>query len=167
METKHIDKQFGWKRNFEYIKANLIIMWKNLIEYKANLYGSIAEQLLFFSVQFMFLFVFYTSFGDVIGWDLMDYVLFIILVDLIACFTGLFLWKNPLGSVITTGGLNQYLVRPSNIFIKYYFSSINSSAMFYVISDILLLSISIFYIGYDLFAILYSSMLLLLYFILL
>lgn len=138
-------KPFGWRRNIDYIKVNFFIMWKSLIEYKIHFYSMFFDQIFYVVFYFIFLFVLSTNFGEVIGWNLFDFVLLMILIDLIRVGQGIFLWEANIFDSITSGSFNHYLVRPISCQFKYFFSRINASAIFYFISDLFLLIFAIIY----------------------
>jgi len=153
----------NFKRNIDYIKTSFFIMWRRLIEYKINFYFGILEQLSYFVFQYVFFFVVFSSFGDIIGWEFIDYILFFLLIDLIRVTAGLFIWKRGVGDLIIDGGLNVYLARPISVFIKHYFSEIEPAAIFYVITDIIAIGLILFFIKVEYFSLFIFLLLLLIY----
>ena len=116
-------KKYGIVRNLNYLKENLIICFKSLSEYKLNLFNSIFEQLIFYFILIIFGKVLISNFGDLIGWSFIDYLLFLIIVDLSTTFTGIFVWDASVQKAIKTGSLNNFLFRPINRIIGFQWKS--------------------------------------------
>jgi len=121
-----VETPIGWKRNLDFIKVNIFLMWKKTVEYKASLYASFFEQIFFISIQFLFFFVLFSSIGEVINWEFVDYILFFILVDLVFTFAGIFTWGKTLSQTLINGDLNLQISKPINIVFKYIFSNLSN-----------------------------------------
>ncbi|MFW5704411.1 MAG: ABC-2 family transporter protein [Nanoarchaeota archaeon] len=135
-------------RTINYLKENVIILFKTTIEYKANFYTTLIDQILYFFVNFIFIYVFSNLFGDIIGWSLEDFILFAVFLDLFRCFAGIFTWKY-FPQAVLNGDLNQHLVKPMGVFKGFYLSKLSMIALLYVISDILLLIIFILFLDFN------------------
>lgn len=140
-------KKYGIVRNLNYLKENLIICFKSLSEYKLNLFNSIFEQLIFYFILIIFGKVLISNFGDLIGWSFIDYLLFLIIVDLSTTFTGIFVWDASVQKAIKTGSLNNFLFRPINRIIGFQFHHLNYSGLVDSIMNFIFLFIIVFYYG--------------------
>jgi hypothetical protein len=54
-------KPFGFRRNLDYLRVNLFILWKKIIEYKANFFSYGIEHLIYMG-SFLFFIVFSNNF---------------------------------------------------------------------------------------------------------
>lgn len=145
---RHLDKmekykQFGFKRNIDYIRINFFIMWKNLTEYKTNFYSSFVAELFYLSVMFIFYYVLSDNFASAIPWKTSDFFVYIILTSVMTTLSGLLLWKNTLFYVLKKGDLNSYLIRPINPNIFFVFSKIAPQAFVMLFIDSLLFVIGV------------------------
>lgn len=137
-------------KNINYLLVNLKIGWQKLIEYKMNLYIASFEQTFYYLGYFVFFFVISNNFSDIINWTLRDFLLFMMLVDIVHVIGSLFHWKMDLKDAITTGDLNLYLTKPLNGFIGYTFSNLPSSTYIFLITNLIALPIIILYFNIQL-----------------
>ncbi len=134
-----------------YFLSNLKITWLRLIEFKMNLYGAIIEQIFYYIGYFIFFLVIFNNFSDVINWTLGDFLLFMIIIDIIHVTQGIFEWKMSIKDSIIKGYINLYLSKPVNIFAGYTLSNLSTASYFFLISNIILLPIVIIYYNIELF----------------
>lgn len=134
----------SWKRNFEYLKVNIMILNKKLIEYKTNLWSSVITQIFFLFSFYIIFMVLVTNFGDIIGWTAEDYFIFLLILDIFFCLGGIFFWKEDLFQIIKKGDLNQHILRPTNTFLSYINSNLNPAGLIMVIINFITL-IGFFY----------------------
>ena len=118
-------KSFGFRRNVDYIKVNLFLMWRTVMEYKTNFWSSIIIQVFFLGTYVLFFEAMTRNFGDIIGWNIWDFLLFLVLVDTIWVLSGVVFWSKSLFHSIISGELNNYLMRPINIFLGFNFSRLD------------------------------------------
>jgi ABC-type uncharacterized transport system permease subunit len=145
MDDKYTVKPFGFIRGLDYFKVQLYLLFKQFMEYKLNAISGIFEQLFYFLSFFFFFSVFTSNFSDVISWSFADYLLFALLTDLILVINGLFIWGSPLKRIITNGLLNQYLVRPVNVWFAYQTSYLSTAAVVFILANLFILPIVIIY----------------------
>jgi len=119
-------------------------MFKTLIEYKANFYSMFIEQFFYILTDIAFFLLFGSLFSDIIGWEIVDFVIFAILVDFFRAFPGIFAWGKGVSENIKNGNFNNNLNKPLNPFLKHYFSDLSSVGIFYIITNL----ISFFFIIY-------------------
>ena len=149
-------KQFGWKRNWDYIKANFIIMLKTLIEYKIAMFSAFLEQLSFFIIQFFFFKVLSDNFADTIGWTLFDFILFAFLIDFMVVISGFVIWGRNLTVDLKVGTLNLYLMKPMNKFFSYQFSNFSITSFIMIIMNLIIFPIFLIHFKINLFNIYYG-----------
>ena len=111
-------------RIFEYLYINLILMLKLFKEYKSNVLIQIITQVLYFMSYFI-LFYIVSSKLNLTTWSTFDFFFYIIIIDTIVTFSGIFLWKLGLKQMITTGSLSQYIVRPISPFVGFQLSNLS------------------------------------------
>lgn len=142
----HIEKPFGWRRNLDYIKANFNIMWKNLTEYKINLYSAFLEQIVYYIVYLFFYIALSQSFSSIINWKIEDFLLYATFLDLILVIAGIFYWSKDLRPDILSGKLNLTLIRPLNPQFAYQLLNLSSAPLIMILMNIIvLIGISIYY----------------------
>lgn len=126
-------------RNIEYIKANIIIMWHYLTEYKINLFNIL---LTFGFVTIINIFIAYfisLNFGDTISWRYEDFLLLSAFSGILWGIYGMFHWTNEIHYNIVQGNLNTMLIRPMKMPIKYYFHSFAGGGFVYLMMSIFFL----------------------------
>jgi ABC-type uncharacterized transport system permease subunit len=134
-------------RYLNYIKENLRIMFIHLKEYKANLYSAIFLQIIFIASQILFFYVFATNFGDTIGWNFEHFLIFMFIFDMVWCIAGIVVWKYEISQFLLNGEMNSLLVKPVPVALQYYFSKMNSSAITFAFSNLILITIAMIYYG--------------------
>lgn len=128
-DKNKISTKIGWKRNINYFKENINIVFKKLIEYKINFYMSALTQLAITFTLILSLYVISTNFGDIIDWEFNDFMIFMLAYDLIFTISGIFSWTGNIKTAITYGRLNNYINKPINRIIAFKFKSLSSPAL--------------------------------------
>lgn len=128
---------FELRRNLNYIKINLYLMWKRFLEYKENSFIGIFEQIIYMVTYIVFFKTLSNHFGSTINWQYYDFILLLILTDLTYVLNGAIHWESNLDKDIQNGTLNLTLYRPINPISGYYFSKLSSIAIPMIIIDIL------------------------------
>ncbi len=109
----------GFKHYLIYFFENFKISFKSLIEFKTNLYNLILIEL-FLAIAFVsFSFIFSENFGDIIGWNFIDFLLLYYIVQLANDISGFFVYNKGLSYKLKEGSLNTYLSKPGNVFLNY------------------------------------------------
>lgn len=120
-KIKQQNPKFGIKHYWKYFLVNFKISFKSITEYKTNLYSSIGL-VIFWDLAFIITgLVMSNNFFDIIGWDFVDYCLFLLLSYLTYNITNTFDENKWLEELIPNGGLNNYLYIPGNRFFNYFF----------------------------------------------
>ncbi len=140
-------KEFGWKRNIDYILSSLSIGIKRITEYKINLYMAILNNAGFVFVQILFLGIINSKFNDFVGWTLMEYIFFIIFFNLLFRLFGTFFFHSILRFDLLNGKINSYLTKPINVFMQYILTNIPVQAAF--MSIIYFIALIIYIIHYS------------------
>jgi ABC-type uncharacterized transport system permease subunit len=104
-------KPFGIGRYWDYLKVIFFIMYKRLLEYKANFWSSWPLELIYFISMIFFYRVIFDNFESGLFWTFEDFILHMILAALLFGIGGIFMWKELLFEFIKSGELNQFLVR--------------------------------------------------------
>jgi hypothetical protein len=120
------------------LKESSIIGWKAILEYKANMYASLIVELSML-LSLLFGYVFLGNFGDLIGWDFIDYLVFIYFIGLQYQIHGAYHWPNTLHTQIPEGRLNNILHKPKSTFFLNYFSNIDGDVITFFILDLILI----------------------------
>jgi ABC-type uncharacterized transport system permease subunit len=136
-------------RRLSYLKENFIVSYKRIFEYKANLFGTIISSLMWWISTIIFLLVLNSNFGDVIGWGVKDFVLYLIIVVIVVDFQGLFFWGKNLTQDILSGRINQFLFRPMDPKYLYTMERISGDAIINILFDIVVIIATIFVLGYN------------------
>ncbi len=139
-------KQFN-SRYLDFFKVNLFIMFQTMKEYKANLYSVFLIQIVFISISYFTSFIIASNFGQVIGWNFLDFLVYQVLIRIIYQFSGIFLWGKSISHSIINAQFNNHLVMPLNIKLKYYFNNLSSSGYIYILFSLceLLILLIFFY----------------------
>jgi len=147
---KKIGKPLGFRRNLDYIKENFILVWKVLIEFKSNLYSSLFLQFFYYFNKYLFFYVLFSSVGDIIGWELIDYLILILIIDLLYSFIEFFNSNGNFSDYLLSGDLNLVTSKPQGIFFKFFFGNLRSSAILFLITSFIALIILFFQINFSL-----------------
>ena len=143
-------KPFGFKRNLDYFRENFIIMWKSMIEYKANFYNSLFIQLIFALIYFIYFSIISNEFGYLISWKFQDFLLFFLIYDTIFVLYGTFSWKwEDFKYTLTSGRLNNYIFRPFNPFFAYSFSKLSGAGFLMIIINLFIFPILFYFFEYE------------------
>jgi ABC-type uncharacterized transport system permease subunit len=126
------------KKNYEFIYANFYILYKTLLEYKANVLVQIITQFIYLISHLLF-FKILTQTFEIKNWTTFDLFFYLFLIDFIFVFNGIFTWKRGLKYEIINGDLNVKLTKPINTFIFYQFSKLNSGALTQLLTSIFIL----------------------------
>jgi len=132
-------------RHFNFLKENIVIMFKYLSEYKASFYSVLLEQFVFLGVNLLMFSVMVENFSDVVGWKFSEFVLFLALVDYMMVLTGIFAWRNWLKSEIISGDFNLKVLRPLNVFWFNYFYKLAHHAFLYSMLNLFVYGFLLFY----------------------
>lgn len=111
-------------RNWNYFKANFKLMWINTIEYKTNLYTSLAILIIYSVIGLLSFILIGDIFDEYIDWEVADFVIFYVLQYFVGIIAGFFSWGKELHYTLTQGNLNQFLTKPLNPFIGYIFHTL-------------------------------------------
>ncbi len=146
------------RSEFAYLKENIIITWKTLIEFKYNLAFSIIEHTIYILTHIFLFFLLINNFGDIIGWNMHDFFIFFIMTEITYIIAGLFIWKDTLNLYIVRGDLNTFLFRPQNPYIAFFYSSLNNYAFLLLIIDSIYYTTAILLLNIELYNLLLSSL---------
>ncbi len=135
-------------RRVEFIFVNIIMMFKVLKEYKSNVITQMISQAVYLFSFYIFYFVIVNEIG-IINWDIRDFFLYIILIDLHVTFIGIFNWKSGLKMEIIRGDLNHLIVRPLPTFFKYNFLKLNANAFTQFFMNFIILILFLYFIELD------------------
>lgn len=155
-------KPFGFKRNIEYVKVNFYLMFKTLKEYKINTFGALIDQIAFLVIFFLFFTVLYVNFGNDIGWSHLDFLLYMMVLDIILVSQGLTYWGKNLKRDVLDGELIIYLKNPLTPFFSYEFANISTYAGLMLAIDAMIFPILLFVAHIPLYTIALGMILLLL-----
>jgi ABC-type uncharacterized transport system permease subunit len=111
----------SFRKHLDVLVAKIKIALKENKEYKANLWGVILSDFFVFGSYVVFFFIYNVIVGDILDWDNLDFLVYLMLLFL----AGKIMWSFSLihfGIFLLNGGLNNYLVRPVN---SYFMSSLN------------------------------------------
>lgn len=134
------------KKELKYIHENFKIMLKSLVEYKSNFYSSIIEQVFYYFAIGILLFVLYDNFASLVGWNLEQFIFYMVLYDFVLVFVNLFFWGKDLVFDIPSGNLSQYINKPINPLIAYIFSRLSAETILQVvISSLFIISLLIYF----------------------
>ena len=149
----------GMRRNLVYLKANLVILWKRVIEYKANFFMYAIEHVLYMGSFLFFMDILYNLFFHTLEWDFKDYVLFFVLADWIVAFGGTFCFKTQhIIEQILRGTFNLHLYRPINRFLSYLFADFNLDLAIYALMNPILHIGALIYFEVDLQNVFYGAL---------
>ena len=138
-------KNFGLVRHLDFLKENILIMFKLVTEFKTNFYSIVLERTVYLFVNILLFSILFNNFGSVIGWEFSDFILFLLLVDFFAVLLGIVTWKSWIRYEITLGGFNSSITKPINIF---WFNYIHTLSYYGLLYTILTFFISIVFILY-------------------
>lgn len=134
------------KKEINYINENFKIMLKSLIEYKSNFYSALAEQIFYYITLGVLLFVLYDNFGNVVGWNLKEFIFYMVFYDFLLIIVNIFFWGKDLVYDIPSGDLGQYINKPINPMIAYIFSRLSAETILQVvISSLFILGLIVYY----------------------
>jgi ABC-type uncharacterized transport system permease subunit len=136
MESKNTVKPFGIVRHLDFLKENIILMFKYLGEYKASFYSVLFEQFIYLFVNLLLFSILFDNFADVVGWSFKEFILFLVLVDYMNVLMGIFIWKYGIRFDITSGDMNLKILRPMRTFWFHYFHNLSHHALLYSILNI-------------------------------
>lgn len=134
MIEKYFVKVGSLKYNLAFFWTNFVISFKASIEYKVNFYMTLLNGLAFIPTLLLFGYVLYSVILNQFSWTIVEYVLFIFLIDLYMDITGYFHAGKSLENLIKSGDLNMYLTKPTNPFISYAFAKSFNTALFILIT---------------------------------
>jgi ABC-type uncharacterized transport system permease subunit len=80
MESKNTVKPFGIVCYSDFLKENIILMFKYLGEYKASFYSVLFEQFIYLFVNLLLFSILFNNFTDVVGWSFKEFILFLCLL---------------------------------------------------------------------------------------
>ncbi|MCH8519161.1 MAG: ABC-2 family transporter protein [Nanoarchaeota archaeon] len=145
-------------KNFQIIKENIIIGFKQAFEYKANLYSSLIAAITdtFLSI---FIFLIFIELTESFSMSINEIIFFILIKQ-----TGLdFFWalqkgKYKVFNMVTKGDFNLLLTRPVNIFILYTFREFKARWLIISILYFVVLFLFVLVIGEDIFKFLFVAL---------
>jgi ABC-type uncharacterized transport system permease subunit len=118
MEMRNKNYNYGGFHFIQYFWTNFKIGIKVMIEYKANFYSSIFKNSIVFFSSIFFLKVLENKFGEIIGWNFVDFVVFFYFIALTQCLSAIMGYAN-FHRDLKRGDLNIFLQKPGNIFLNY------------------------------------------------
>jgi ABC-type uncharacterized transport system permease subunit len=124
-----------------------IIAFKRFFEYKPNFYAVVLTQIVF-GIKFVFGYLVIDNFQDVIGWDFLDYSIFLYAASTTVIIMGTLYFSPKLDLMIPRGELNQYLIKPGNRFLVRYMSRITSMPIFFIMDQVLILPFILYFANY-------------------
>ncbi len=133
------------KKNFEFIKVNIFIMWKRLLEFKSNFYSSLILETIYFMTILIFFNIIFNQFSNIIQWKLEDLIIYNIIIAILFSFSGFLIWKNTLFEILRSGNLNTYLLKPLNPLFFYIFYLLSPYALVFFIIDLIFFFVAYFY----------------------
>lgn len=137
------------KQYFNYFIENFIIAHKRLVEFKVNLFNVLFVHIMQIFGFLIFGFVLISNFGDIIGWKIEDYMVFITISTIgYYFFAHNFIAFKYLHKKIVNGELNMFLFRPLNPLLQYILKT-DFSVNVFILNSILYLSILEFYFDYE------------------
>lgn len=110
-------------RYAQFVLSNSLLNLKQILEYKANLFFSLAISLIYMLVHLLFVLLFKDQFTVLFDWDLSKILFFIFISQFAFQFAAAFYFHSNLQQEILSGKLNLYLTRPLNTFVQYFFMS--------------------------------------------
>lgn len=131
--------------SLDYIRENLRIVYRLSLEYKVNFWTSIFEHNFYVAIFVVFFHIFYQNFADIINWRLEDFVLMVLLIDMIIVISYIFVGGKPLFAMMQRGQLNNYLTKPKNVFKQYFFHNLSSNYCINFISNLIVYSLIIYF----------------------
>ena len=133
------------RKYLNFLKENLIISFKTLIEYKADFYSILISNLIEIIIMFSFFSIIITNFSNIFEWTIIDFILYYLLFKVITSIAGIFLWQQTLFIEITKGNFNLLLTKPINIFWIFHLKNIPGIAFFEIILNLSLFTIVLYY----------------------
>ena len=107
----------------DYILEAIKVEFKVLKEYKMNIYMGILTSISYIISQIIVLFTINNYFNDLLGWELKEYLGFLIFTNTFSTLAGIFYYNRILKNILLTGEMNMYLLRPIPNFIMYKMST--------------------------------------------
>lgn len=136
MQRRYDVKVGSLKYNLAFFWRCFIISFKAPIEYKANFYMTLINGLAFIPALILFGYVLFSVILNQFSWTILEYVLFIFLIDIYMDITGYFHAGRSLENLIKSGDLNMYLTKPTNPFISYVFAKSFNTSLFIAITTL-------------------------------
>jgi len=134
------------KKNFDYLKVNFYLMFKNTVEYKANFYTNLFQSFIFAGINIFSFSILGSVFAKDLGWEIADYLIFTLLSFIIFSISGFFSWGKNLKYSLLKGDLNIYLTKPISVFIGHIFSNLSGVAFIsFFFRFLVLISIFIYF----------------------
>jgi len=137
--------------HLNYIKVNLFLMYKKLIEYKFNMFNVILLQIFYVGTQMIFFFLISDIFADVVSWTFVDYMLYSFFLDILFQIAGTLSWGKFLTSELKSGNFQLLLNKPGNPLFKYLFGNFFSTSVLFIFSSMFILIGFILYNSVELF----------------
>jgi len=109
-----------------YIKVNLFLMYKRLIEYKFNLFN-------------VFFLLISDIFADVVTWSFVDYMIYSLFLDILVHVAGTFSWGKNLTMQLKLGDFQMLLNKPGKPFFKFFFGNFFTTSVLFVLSSSIIL----------------------------
>ncbi|MBN2838002.1 MAG: hypothetical protein JXM74_04535 [Fusobacteriaceae bacterium] len=111
-----ISEPGSFSRYWDFIRVNFFIMWRNLLEYKVNLFSGFFMQFFYLGTHILLLLIISDNFGFIINWTSLDFILYLLFYDLTFMIAGIFIWQTQLFGIIINGELSNFLTKPLNPF---------------------------------------------------
>ncbi|MCA9459770.1 MAG: ABC-2 family transporter protein [Nanoarchaeota archaeon] len=128
------------------MKVKFIILFKVVLEYKINFYMALINNVSSVLVQAIILSILYLQFKTLIGWEFEAYVFFILILNFMFRLTGAFWFSSGLKKELIRGNINDYLTKPTNVFIQYLFNNMPIQA--FMVSSIYFTGLILFVVYY-------------------
>ena len=158
MNNKYNDLN-NFQNNSVFIYENFILALKKIKEYKFNCFLEFIGQIIYLG-SFLILYLTIINNFNILDLKPLEFLFYILLIDLFVSFLGIIEWKYPLRKQIILGTLNEFLTRPKNIFLMWVFTYQNERALIQFLVNLIGIIILSFFIDFK-----FSFMFFLIYFL--
>jgi len=130
----------------EFVKECFVLLFKKLVEYKTNFLMVFFVQIIHMIVYWLMMIFLFDNFSDLGNWAFEEFVLFFILNDFLIVFSGIFIWKSWIANSIIKGDFNNYLNKPINPYLFFFFLNMNFDSIVYgIVASFLYFGVLVFY----------------------
>ena len=149
----------NFQNNSIFIYENFILALRKIKEYKFNCFLELIGQIIYLG-SFLILYLTIINNFNILDLKPLEFLFYILLIDLFVSFLGIIEWKYPLRKQIILGTLNEFLTRPKNIFLMWVFTYQNERALIQFLVNLIGIIILSFFIDFK-----FSFMFFLIYFL--